>query len=218
MQQLRSRERERRLRTSTSRRSQGPCRCGRPQTYGPCGTTMFHGVVRPRSSVFEPSVIAEEENRIHDIPMWRLAFRAHVLYANEEFPGGTTLSTSWRLRRCATWRRSTPSRAFLKCAQCGTDLEASLDSTDTGLLGHMRQIHGAQEHNAESIAQLHQLDGVPAWCAAPCVPGEPPTTTCLEEIDPQEISSRETSSRTTVNQATRRQRPPHAPYLELPGI
>ena len=88
----------------------------------------------------------------------------------------------------------------MKCVRSGTDLEAYVDSTDTGLLGHMRQIHGAQEHNAESIAQLHQLDGVPAWCAAPCVPGEPPSSTCLEEIDPQEISSRETSSKTNVKQ------------------
>ena len=45
---------------------------------------------------------------------------------------------------------------------------------------------------------------VPAWRAAPFLPGEPPTATCAEKTDPQVISSRETAFRTTVKLATRR--------------
>ena len=58
---LRSREREREgCGTSTSRWSQGPCRCGRPQTYGPCGTTMFHGWCVQGVRFFNPSVVAKK--------------------------------------------------------------------------------------------------------------------------------------------------------------
>ena len=47
------------------------------------------------------------------------------------------------------------------CAQCDSDLEAYIGSTESGLMMHMGQKHGGQQLSQESVAQLRQLD----WAA-----------------------------------------------------
>ena len=44
-------------------------------------------------------------------------------------------------------------QAFLRCAQCGADLDANVGGTDTGILRH-----GARVLLAESAGQLRQLE------------------------------------------------------------
>ena len=59
--------------------------------------------------------------------------------------------------RRPTQPRTRQQREYLRCAQCGSDPEAYIGSTDSGLMTHMRHKHGGQHLLQESVAQLRQL-------------------------------------------------------------